>query len=351
MADAFQSAIQHSLEKGNLASCQFSVLGERIQMPGEHFRIRHIKIVAPSATLLQAVGQSVERAARQQGLDFKRWASPRDGHGLILYEVRRGSQRLCSVLLMTKSAEVTRTPASFPPEEMDLRKLRLPNHFNGNYRIAIIIDDLGDNLEAAKELAQLKENVTFSILPEQRFTRETAELAKSSGKQVIVHLPLEPEPREGLAVDPKTIMTSMSPSKVESLFEEDVDSVPFAVGLNNHMGSKATANRALMIEILALTKWKGFFFIDSRTTAETQAYEIARELGVPTNFRSVFLDDEENIGYTEGQLNVLLKRMLEQGSAIAIGHPFPSTIEALRRRLPEFERRGVKIVFVSHLVS
>jgi polysaccharide deacetylase 2 family uncharacterized protein YibQ len=117
------------------------------------------------------------------------------------------------------------------------------------------------------------------------------------------------------------------------------------------MGSKATSDRALMAELLALTKLHRFYFIDSRTTPATLGYAMAREMGVPTNFRSVFLDDKKNVPYTEYQLDVLLKRMLNQGSAIAIGHPYPTTIEALRKKLPEFERRGVKIVFVSDLVS
>jgi uncharacterized protein len=347
----FHAELKQALREGGLAACRPTVATERMETGGGAQEMTHMKIVAPNRALLQQAGMTVEKIANRYELSFKRWISPQDGTDFVLYEISEGRERVSSILLVLESQLELAKPATLPTDEIEPSKIVLPKYFQGNYRVSIIIDDLGADLGVAEELSKFPQNLTFSIIPELKFTQKTAELANSSGKEVMVHLPMEPEAHEGLVIEPKTILASMSPSEVESIFEELVTSVPFAVGMNNHMGSKATPNRALMAEVLALTKLRGFYFIDSRTTPSTQGYAVARELGVPTNFRSVFLDDKRNVPYTEYQLDVLLKRMLKQGSAIAIGHPYPTTIEALRRKLPEFERRGVRIVFASELVS
>lgn len=347
----FEADLQRTFRQVGLTDCRLTLAHERVSIDGMVREIKHIKIVVPSVSRLESVAQAVEGAVNRQGLSFKRWSAPRKWKGYVLYEVSEGRQRISSVLILLAAQALPGGVNTIPPEEIESPKIDLPKFFHGDYKIAIIIDDLGGDWSAAEALAKFHQDVTFSIIPELKFSRETAELAKSSGKEVMIHLPMEPEAREGLTIGPKTILTSMSPPEVESIFNEVVASVPFAVGMNNHMGSKITPNRALMMEILTLAKLHNLYFIDSRTTPATQAFAVARELGVPTNFRSVFLDDKAEVGYTERQLDVLLKRMLQRGSAIAIGHPFQSTLEALRRRLPEFERRGVKIVFASQLVS
>ncbi|MBZ5552016.1 MAG: divergent polysaccharide deacetylase family protein [Acidobacteriia bacterium] len=347
----FHAELKQALRGGDLAACKPTVATEPAGTDGGIQEMTHMKIVAPNRIVLQQAGAAVEKIASRYELSYKRWVSPKDGTDFVLYEVSEGKNRVSSILLTLESQTEPRRTATLPPDEIEPSKIDLPKFFQGDYRVSIIIDDLGADLSVAEELVKLPQNLTFSIIPELKYTQKTAELAKSNGKEIMVHLPMEPEAHEGLVIEPKTILSSMSPSEVESIFQEMVANVPFAVGMNNHMGSKATPNRALMAEVLALAKLRGLYFIDSRTTPATQGYAVAREMGVPTNFRSVFLDDKRNVPYTEYQLDVLLKRMLKQGSAIAIGHPYPSTIEALRRKLPEFERRGVKIVFASELVS
>lgn len=347
----FQSELHKAFHQGALANCKLTVTTESVNIGGESRDIGHIKVVVPDLALMSPAVKAVEKVAARQKLSFKQFTSSKNSAGFVLYEIAQGQQRISSVLLLPASAAGPPAAGALPDEESVPPLFSLPKVFHGDYKVAIIIDDLGADLNAAEQLSRFPEAITFSILPEQKFTRETAEIARNSGKEVMVHLPMEPEAREGLAVPPKAILTSMSPQEVESIFTEDVASVPYAVGINNHMGSKATPNRAVMMEVLALTKLHGLFFIDSRTTPATAAYSVARELGVRTNFRSVFLDDQVTVAYTEHQLDILLHKMLQQGSAIAIGHPFSTTIEALRRRLPEFERRGVKVVFASDLVS
>ncbi|MDD5544711.1 MAG: divergent polysaccharide deacetylase family protein [Acidobacteriia bacterium] len=349
-AALFQSHLQNALQSGELASCPVSLATEVHKAKDQRLEVRHIKIILKTPAQLQAAQDLVESAARETEMSVKKWTTSPQGGGYVLYEVGDGTTRLASVLLMIPPVP-EQIPTRLPIEEPPSKVISLPKYFRGDYKISIIIDDMGADWHAAEALSRLPEPLTWSIFPEEKYSQETARLAQTSGKEVMVHLPLEPEAREGLTLRPKTILTSMSPQEVESIFNEDLKSVPHAVGINNHMGSRATTDRSLMREILTLARMHSLFFIDSRTTPETQAYLVAKELGVPTNFRSVFLDDRQDLRYTEHQLDVLLQRMLKQGSAIAIGHPFPTTIEALRRRLPEFERRGVHIVLVSQLVS
>jgi polysaccharide deacetylase 2 family uncharacterized protein YibQ len=348
---SFNTDLKQALQEGRLAACAVTIATEKVETDDGVQEIKHVKVIAPDPSLLAPAQQLVEKLAGRHGLSFKRWASSRDGVAFVLYEVSEGRRRISSVLLMPESQGGAGKTALLPSDELEPSKIVLPEFFQGDYRVSIIIDDLGADLSVVEQLVKFPQNLTLSIIPELKYTQRTAEIARAGGKEVMVHLPLEPEAHEGLVIEPKTILASMSPTEVESTFNELVASVPFAVGMNNHMGSKATPNRALMSEVLALTKLRGLYFIDSRTTPATQGYAVARELGVRTNFRSVFLDDKRNVAYTEYELDVLLKRMLKQGSAIAIGHPYPTTIEALRKKLPEFERRGVRIVFASDLVS
>lgn len=346
----FERELLQAFQQGSLSQCVITRAAKRVPVDGQEQEIRHVKVVAPNLSVRNEAERAIEKVAKRQEFSFKRMGSPKTGTGFVLYEISEGPSRVSSVLLVFPSEATARAPVRLPSEEKELPHIHLPKMFRGDYKVAIIIDDLGSDLGAAEVLCTIPQKVTLSIIPDLRFTRESAELAQSKGKEVMIHLPMEPEAREGLVVGPKTILASMSPQEVESIFDEAIRSVPHAVGMNNHMGSKATANRALMMEVLTLAKLHGLYFVDSRTTPSTEAYAVARELGVPSHFRSVFLDDKADVEYTKNQIDLLLKRMLEHGFAIAIGHPFPSTIAALRARLPEIERRGVKIVFASKLV-
>ena len=125
--------------------------------------------------------------------------------------------------------------------------------------------------------------------------------------------------------------------------------VPYARGANNHMGSRATADRALMTAVMKALAQRRMYFVDSRTSVNTVAFDVARSVGVPTFYRSVFLDDTETPGYTLGQLRQLCRVARRQGAALAIGHPYPTTLAALRQFLPEFEREDIQLVPASEL--
>ncbi|MFB3923891.1 MAG: divergent polysaccharide deacetylase family protein [Terriglobia bacterium] len=216
-------------------------------------------------------------------------------------------------------------------------------------RAAIIIDDLGQDLAAANALLGFPYPLTFSVLPHLPHSAETAEKAHREGREVMLHLPMEPE--SSAKPGPGEIRVGMREAEVDRLLDQNLGSVPYAAGVNNHMGSRATTDAALMREVVKVLHQRRLFFVDSRTTAQSVAFEVARKEELPSFYRSVFLDDTETVPYTLGQLREFLHVIESQGVAIAIGHPYPSTIQALRRFLPEFERSDIQLVPASELLS
>jgi polysaccharide deacetylase 2 family uncharacterized protein YibQ len=217
-------------------------------------------------------------------------------------------------------------------------------------RASIIMDDLGQDLNAAHRLLELPFPLTFSILPELRDSRRIAEEAHRQGREVMLHLPMEPEPGAPTFPGPGEIKVGMSGEAVASMIAADLESVPYARGVNNHMGSRATADAALMTSLMRVLEERRLYFVDSRTTAHTTALAVARRMRVPAFYRSVFLDDTASVEYTLRQLRRLRRIIEEQGAALAIGHPHPTTIAALREFLPSLERDDIQLVPASGLV-
>ena len=215
---------------------------------------------------------------------------------------------------------------------------------------SIVIDDLGQDLAAARRLLALPYPVTWSVLPHLRYSAETASEAARAGREVMLHLPMEAEPGAHAAPGDGEIRVGMSDEAVRRIIEDDLRSVPDVAGVNNHMGSRATTSAPLMTEVMRALAGRHLYFVDSRTTAESVALDAARRQGLPTFYRSVFLDDTESVGYTLGQLREFRRVVEEHGAALAIGHPHPTTLEALARFLPELERDDIQLVPASQLV-
>jgi hypothetical protein len=129
-----------------------------------------------------------------------------------------------------------------------------------------------------------------------------------------------------------------------------LDSVPYVAGVNNHMGSRATRDAALMADVMKILADRRLYFIDSRTTAESTALDEARRQRLPAFYRAVFLDDTETVPYTLGQLQEFRHRVEQEGVALAIGHPHPTTIAALAKFLPELEQADIEMVAPSQIV-
>ena len=215
-------------------------------------------------------------------------------------------------------------------------------------RLAIIIDDMGGDQSAAAALLKLPYPLTFSVLPGQMHSAEIADEAHRRGDQVMLHLPMQFEGSSAKA-EPVELRPGMPSSEVDRLLAQMLSSVPHVVGVNNHEGSLATANPQLMSELMNALRRRNLFFIDSRTTAATVAFDAAQRAGVRAASRKVFLDDVETPEAVLQQLELAVRDAQRNGSAIAIGHPHPATIAALSEGIPRI-KGAVRLVFASTLV-
>jgi polysaccharide deacetylase 2 family uncharacterized protein YibQ len=216
-------------------------------------------------------------------------------------------------------------------------------------RIAILIDDLGNDRSALDRLSRWPEPVAGAVLPLLTGSAAAAAELERSGKEVLLHLPMEPRGFPGVRPGPGVVLVSQSDVDIRRTLEEDLASVPGAAGVNNHMGSLATADPRVMGVVASELARRRLFFVDSRTTDATLAAEAAASAGVPCVSRRVFLDDVQTEAAVERSLDELVSRARAEGFALAIGHPHPATLSVLERELPRIGRRGVKLVPVSDL--
>jgi uncharacterized protein len=214
-------------------------------------------------------------------------------------------------------------------------------------RLAIVVDDLGNDRAQADALFRLAYPLTISVLPHEADSGEIAEEAHRRGYEVMLHLPMAASGaarEEAIELHP-----GMAQEEVEKTFSAMLDTVPYAAGVNNHEGSLGTADHALMDELMPLLRQRNLFFIDSRTTTATVAESAARAAGVATTRRNVFLDDQESVPAIRKQFALAIHDAREKGFALAIGHPHPETLQVLAEMMPEAERQGVRLVYASDL--
>ena len=216
-------------------------------------------------------------------------------------------------------------------------------------RLAIIIDDLGNDRAAADAIFALQCPITISVLPNHPRSMEIAQEANRRGYQVMLHLPMQAVGNE--RPETQELRPGMSAADVSKLVDGLLQAVPDVAGVNNHQGSQSTADAALMDELMPVLRQHNLFYVDSRTTAATVAYDTAQRLGVRSGFRNVpFLDDVAEVGAVRKQLQLALRDARKKGDAIAIGHPHPATLQAMRDVLPDAKSQGVRLVFASEVV-
>jgi polysaccharide deacetylase 2 family uncharacterized protein YibQ len=216
-------------------------------------------------------------------------------------------------------------------------------------RVALVIDDLGRSLDEVERLARLGVPLTYAVLPFESRTAEVVARLRAAGAEILCHLPLEGRP--GADPGPGAILEEHSARRVARRTREAIDAVPGAVGLNNHMGSIVTADPEAMSALLEVVAERKLFFLDSRTSADSVAYELARRAGVPTARREVFLDSEREPEAVRAECARLLAAARERGAAIAIGHPHEVTLAALEELIPAALAAGYEFVPVSFLLE
>jgi len=215
--------------------------------------------------------------------------------------------------------------------------------------VALIIDDLGYDRKLARKLKALDAALTFSILPHSPFQDSIANLAKDRGFEIMLHLPMEPMEYPAVDPGPGTLLTSMTPDQLIRQLKEDLKAVPYIKGVNNHMGSKMTAESSQMYQIFTVLKERNLYFIDSRTTSKTLCKPSARLFQIPFAQRDVFLDHVQDAEFIRKQIKELIQIARRNGYAVGIGHPHLITYDILREMLPELQKE-VQLVPASEIV-
>ncbi|HEY7112194.1 MAG TPA: divergent polysaccharide deacetylase family protein [Thermoanaerobaculia bacterium] len=221
---------------------------------------------------------------------------------------------------------------------------------SGTPRIAILIDDLGNDRAAAARIAAWPWPVAGAVLPNLPGSAPTARALEDSGKEVLLHLPMEPQGYPGVRPGPGVVLRAQSDGEIAATLERDLATVPGASGINNHMGSAATADPRVMRAVATVLSRRGLFFVDSRTTTSTVARDEAEKARVPSTSRRVFLDDTATTEAVSRAFDELVRRAKEEGEALAIGHPHPATLDVLERELRNLPAKGVRLVRVRDLV-
>jgi polysaccharide deacetylase 2 family uncharacterized protein YibQ len=216
-------------------------------------------------------------------------------------------------------------------------------------RIVLILDDVGFDHQPLSAAMRIDPNVNFSILPNARRASEVANLLHKRGFEVLCHLPMEPEQFPRVSPGEGAVLTTMSDAEIARTTMANLQAVPYARGVNNHMGSRATADRRVMESVLAALP-EGMYFIDSKTTGTSVAASVAREMSVRAASRNVFLDDVASDAAVRHQIRELAREAEEHGIAIGIGHMYPATVRVLMAEAPALRREGFRFIRASEAV-
>lgn len=199
-------------------------------------------------------------------------------------------------------------------------------------KLAIVIDDFGYRPHYENQVLAMPAAISVAVLPNAPHAREMATKAHNSGHRVLIHLPMAPISKQPLEKD--TLRPEMSSDEIDRIIRDAYNKVPYAVGLNNHMGSAMTSSLYGMLKVMQALERYNLYFLDSMTIGNSQAMRAAQGTGVKVIKRKVFLDDTQNEADIRVQFNRAVQLARRNGSAIAIGHPHPSTVRVLQQMLP-----------------
>lgn len=296
-------------------------------------------IILHDAGSLGALEAGWQGVARAHGLELlKNTANPR----MVRFMCRSDGRPTHSMQVLLTGAAAAGTPAA--------NKMKTGEDGAAEPRLAVIIDDLGYEIPAAERLLALPFPLTLAVLPHLPLSSDVAAKARARGFEVLLHLPMESENAESPA-EAIELRSGMNAGETAHLLDAMLATVPGAVGVNNHQGSRATADPGLMRTLVAALAARHLFLIDSRTGPASVAYETARGAGLPAAYRTEFLDDDQDAGAILRQLEHAERRAREQGWALAIGHPYRVTLDVLTDALPDLEARGIRLVYASEILQ
>ncbi|SET86270.1 divergent polysaccharide deacetylase family protein [Thalassotalea agarivorans] len=216
-----------------------------------------------------------------------------------------------------------------------------------SHQVAIVIDDIGYR-QSDVHAMDLPGKVTFAILPHTPLGKRLAQRAHAEHKDVILHIPMESA--LGKKLGPGALTSDMSEAEIHASLEHSFEEIPFAKGINNHMGSYLTTLHEPMMSTMKYLRERNAFFLDSVTTNESKALSAAKAHGVPTLSRHIFLDNNLTEEYIAGQFQLVIEAAQKRKHVIAIGHPHPKTVEVLTKLIPTLEQHDIHLVPLSKLL-
>jgi polysaccharide deacetylase 2 family uncharacterized protein YibQ len=217
-------------------------------------------------------------------------------------------------------------------------------------KVAIVVDDIGYRIEGVEAFIAISRPLTFAVLPYTPYVRSEAARANEAGYTVLLHLPMEPL---NSAADPGpfSINVPMSEEEIQQVIEAGLSKVPYAVGVNNHMGSRATSDFDTMEKVLSILLDKGLFFLDSKTTPVSVGKEVAETIGISFTANDFFLDNNSDLEYIKERIRILAKKALRDGYAIGILHDRRGAPQAIAAMVDEIEAAGVELVYIEELIN
>ncbi len=251
----------------------------------------------------------------------------------------------------TDRTTVPEGPRAEPREaavEPPLPERKEPEAEGGGRQIAVIIDDIGYDLRLVEDLIGIEAPIAFAILPHTPHAREAARLLHAAGKEILLHLPMEPRSYPAENPGAGALLVNMDAREIRRRIEADLAAVPYASGVNNHMGSRFMEDEDRLAVVMQELAKKGLFFVDSVTTHGSRARSAAARAGVRYASRAVFIDHRS--GYAEALANLLrppIQGRDEGKPLLMIGHPRPETLRALREAQPLWQKEGVRMIPLS----
>lgn len=313
---------------------------------------RQLAVGVPASTDLQAAGSWLQEKAAAAGLvsisgkdsKYKDWDAYKVEIGIA---VKAGSG---------KKQFVTDTVYFFHNsnlhgEDKDVKKVQeKPESRKYSGKLAVIVDDCGYDMSSVRTLLNTGLPLNFAVLPYKPYTSDVLEMIKSDGRVAMLHLPMEPVDRSAMSEGSSTICTDMSKDKILELTRKAINSLPGVSGVNNHQGSKATADSATMTTVLQELRNQDLFFVDSRTSSKSVARDKAVAMGVPTARNDIFLDNSSDVQAIRKQIYKAMDIAEKNGSAIAICHARPNTAKAWSMYAEEIKNTGIELVPITDLL-
>lgn len=261
---------------------------------------------------------------------------------LYVIQTERPSQETKNIL----TAERKKTHRGAVPQRAPRHRNAVPEPDVPTCRVAIVIDDLGYEIGPVEELLSLDVPITFAVLPHLRCSTETARMVHRAGREVLLHLPMEPRAYPEQKPGQGALLLAMNDEELRRTVAADLLSVPHASGVNNHMGSRFMEDDEKLSVVLRQIKQEGLYFLDSRTSPSSRGEEVAARLHLRFTARQIFLDNGRTYRQTVQQLAATGKN---GRTMLMIGHPYPGTIRALREAVPAMTAKGIRIVPASDL--